>query len=52
MIEYAEHTRPLKAYYETRNLLRPIDAGRPPEEVFEHICHASGMDRVQANEAA
>ena len=52
MTEYAEHTRPLKKYYETRGLLRPIDAGRPPEEVFELICHASGMDRVEAIENA
>lgn len=48
MREYDEHTHPLKAYYETRGLLRPIDAGQPPENVFEQICEATRMNRVEA----
>lgn len=52
MTLYAEHTKPLKAYYETRGLLHVIEAARPPENVFEQICEATGMTRVEAIEAA
>lgn len=52
MTMYADHTQPLKAYYETRGLLHVIDAGQPPETVFEQVCEVSGMNRVEAIETA
>ena len=52
MTEYTEHTKPLKAYYEMRGLLRRIHAGAAPENVFEQICEATGMSRVEAIAAA
>ena len=50
--EYNAHTRPLKAHYEARGLLHHIDAGQPTENVFEQICDAAGLSRVEAIEAA
>ena len=52
MTQYEEHTRPLRAYYETRGLLHAIDAALPPESVFEQICEAADMRRAEAIEAA
>ena len=37
MSQYQEHTEPLIEYYETRGLLRRIDAARTPEEVSAQI---------------
>lgn len=37
MEQYAEHTEPLRRFYEERHLLRRINAGREAEEVFFQI---------------
>ncbi len=37
MEQYRAHTEPVKDFYATRGLLRVIDAGRPPEDVFAEI---------------
>ena len=37
MEQYAEHTEPLLAFYESRGLLRRINAGLEAEEVFFQI---------------
>ena len=37
MHQYREHTEPVRAFYAARHLLRSIDAGGSPEEVFSLI---------------
>ena len=40
LLEYHNKTEPVIAHYETRGLLRRIDANRAPETVFADICAA------------
>ena len=37
MEQYRQHTAPVKDFYATRGLLRVIEGGLTPEEVFAHI---------------
>ncbi|MHB8418704.1 MAG: adenylate kinase [Myxococcales bacterium] len=40
MAEYREKTEPLKAFYRGKGLLRELDGGRSPDEVFERLVGA------------
>ena len=48
MEQYKEHTAPVKDFYAARGLLRVIDAGRTPEEVFAEIERASATPQEAA----
>jgi adenylate kinase len=40
MAEYREKTEPLKAFYRKQGLLREVDGGQPPDEVFARLVGA------------
>ena len=48
MEQYRLHTEPVKEFYETRKLLRIIDAGRTPEDVFAEIEKATMIPQEAA----
>lgn len=46
--QYKEHTAPVKDFYAENGLLRSIDAGRKPEEVFAEIEQATAVSQEAA----
>ncbi len=40
MAEYREKTEPLKAFYRAKGILKDLDGGRPPDEVFQGVVQA------------
>ena len=48
MEQYRLHTEPVKEFYAQRKLLRIIDAGRTPEEVFTAIERATATPQEAA----
>ncbi len=52
MLAYRERTEPVAAFYDRRGLLRRIDAGGTPDEVFARIEAAVASSRPEPAEAA
>ncbi len=48
MEQYRQHTEPVKDFYAARGLLRVIEAGRPPEDVFSEIEKATAIPQEAA----
>ena len=48
MEQYRQHTAPVKEFYATRGLLRVIEGGQTPEEVFAHIEAAAAAPQEAA----
>ena len=48
MEQYRQHTAPVKAFYASRGLLRVIEGGPTPEEVFVHIQAATASPQEVA----